>query len=360
MPGGSQGGIALAIGCLPLLLLAGCLGSVAMLGAGGLACSPATGISVDDSRLPGGAIGTGSWGGEQLKNAAIIMNVAAGMDLSVRDQTIGVMTAMGESSLRVIDHGDAAGPDSRGLFQQRDNGAWGSYEDRMDPARSARMFFDELKKVEERAAMEPTLVAHKVQRNRDSHHYAPYWSDAQKVVEALAEVASGGVVVDSRECTRPGSGGQPELSDDCGPVANNLRPSACRAYAALVAEFGEFWHPLGNVGCWDPREWDGGRGDHPVGQACDYHVAAPGTYPSAQMDARAIRVVQWMMDNHEALDVKYIIYDEHIWNPDKDDLGGTWEQAKRPHLSVGEAGVVAAHVDHIHLSTGPWYYANGR
>ena len=45
------------------------------------------------------------------------------MVLSLRDQAIGVMTAMGEYSLQVLEYGDAAGPDSRGLFQQRANGA---------------------------------------------------------------------------------------------------------------------------------------------------------------------------------------------------------------------------------------------
>ena len=89
--------------------------------------------AADPGNIPAEAVA--GYGKEQLQNARYIMHAAYRLGLTVRDQTIGVMTAMGESSLRVLDHGDAVGPDSRGLFQQRANGAWGSYEDRIDPHR---------------------------------------------------------------------------------------------------------------------------------------------------------------------------------------------------------------------------------
>ena len=128
----------------------------------------------------------GAYGPEQLANAAAIIDAGKALGLSVRDQTIGVMTAMGESSLRVVDHGDVAGPDSRGLFQQRANGAWGSLADRMDPTTSATNFFTALSRVQGRDSVAPTLVAHTVQRNADPQHYAKYWDDAVAVVTKLA------------------------------------------------------------------------------------------------------------------------------------------------------------------------------
>lgn len=127
---------------------------------------------------------------EQLVNAAHILRAGKDLGLSCRDQTIGVMTAMGESSLVVLDHGDAAGPDSRGLFQQRDNGAWGSYADRMDPYTSAISFFTALRRIDDRDALEPSIVAHRVQRNADPHHYRRYWAPAQDVVAALTGTSS--------------------------------------------------------------------------------------------------------------------------------------------------------------------------
>lgn len=140
---------------------------------------------VDLSLVPAGPIGVMGWKGEQLRNAAYIMNAAVDLGLSRRDQTIGVMTAMGESSLIVIDHGDAAGPDSRGLFQQRGQG-WGTYECRMNPTCSSQSFFRALMKVSGRDSMQPTIVAHTVQINADPNHYTKFWPDAEKVVAALA------------------------------------------------------------------------------------------------------------------------------------------------------------------------------
>ena len=139
--------------------------------------------TVDPATLPVQRVG--AYGPEQLANAAAIINAGKAMGLSVRDQTIGVMTAIGESSLRVVDHGDTAGPDSRGLFQQRGNGAWGSLADRMNPTASATSFFTALAGVQGRDAVAPTIVAHTVQRNADPQHYASSWDDAVAIVGAL-------------------------------------------------------------------------------------------------------------------------------------------------------------------------------
>ena len=137
-----------------------------------------------------GGRSTGAVSAEQLTNAASIVRAGQALGLSVRDQTIGVMTALGESSLRVVDHGDVAGPDSRGLFQQRDNGAWGSLADRMNPTESATSFFTALARVPGRDAMTPTAVAHAVQRNADPDHYAKYWDTAVSIVSRVAAGAA--------------------------------------------------------------------------------------------------------------------------------------------------------------------------
>jgi hypothetical protein len=146
------------------------------------ACEP-VGTSVSVSGVPAGPVA--GWSGEQLVNAALIMEAGEALGVDARGQVIGVMTAMGESSLTVVDHGDAVGPDSRGLFQQRANGAWGSYEDRMDPTISATNFFQAMLEVEGWQTLPPTLAAHKTQRNADPYHYARWWDDALEVAAAL-------------------------------------------------------------------------------------------------------------------------------------------------------------------------------
>lgn len=146
-------------------------------------CAPGEPVLPVDGTIP---LEVAGYSGVALQNAATIMRAGADLDVSRRGQTIAVMTAMGESSLQVLDEGDAVGPDSRGLFQQRDNGAWGSYEDRMDPYRSSQSFYTALVAVPQWETMEPTLAAHAVQRNADPYHYESHWAAAEAVVAALA------------------------------------------------------------------------------------------------------------------------------------------------------------------------------
>lgn len=138
------------------------------------------------------------YGDEQWANAATIVTAGRAAGLSDRDQTIGVMTALGESSLRNIDYGDwetsgVTNPDgsrttSIGLFQQQDS--WGTREERLDPYTAAVLFYramvDRVPEPE-RSSLEPTLVAHRTQVNRDPQHYAQYWDRAQQIVAALAQ-----------------------------------------------------------------------------------------------------------------------------------------------------------------------------
>jgi cell wall-associated NlpC family hydrolase len=78
-----------------------------------------------------------TFSGEQLSNARIIAQVGQSLGASQRDIQIAIMAALQESGLRNLNYGDR---DSIGLFQQRN--AWGSREQRLDPAESARMFFE--------------------------------------------------------------------------------------------------------------------------------------------------------------------------------------------------------------------------
>ena len=180
-----------AIIAAPVIVLGGALGGLLLLGSPSSACNPSTSLSatVRDAGAPQPVID--GYSGVQLVNAADIINAGAALGLGVRDQTIGVMTAMGESALTVADHGDQVGPDSRGLFQQRDNGAWETLADRMDPTTSATNFFKALQAVANRDSLAPTIVANKVQRNADPYYYETYWGPAVAVVEALTGTSTG-------------------------------------------------------------------------------------------------------------------------------------------------------------------------
>jgi hypothetical protein len=320
------------------------------------------GVVINTNSLPEEPVA--DYHGEQLLNAAYIINAGSALDLDAQDQKIGVMTAMGESSLRVLDQGDAVGPDSRGLFQQRDNGAWGSYEDRMDPTTSATNFFRALMEVDKEEAIgdevdvarQMSLIAHATQRNADPYHYASYWSAAEKVFNALAGIDLPGVPDDhsaAGNCVSSG-GGAPQISDQCAPVASpNLQASACRGYAAIQAEFGIEWP--GGVGCYHPRPWENPPMDHPKGLACDYMVATAdqGLMPSPEMHQQAIQVINWLIEHREALKIKYIIYEGHIWNPGNGDPVGSWATVKRYSSLYDTGNLTQDHFDHIHVSHHP-------
>ncbi|HEY8720854.1 hypothetical protein [Pengzhenrongella sp.] len=147
-----------------------------------VAVSPSAGASASGAGLP---TSIGPFGAQQVINATQVVIATGDLGLDVRGQVIAVMTAIGESTLINVDYGDVAGPDSRGLFQQRANGAWGSYSDRMNPRIAATNFGKALLRVPGWESMSPTLAAHAVQGNADPYHYAPYWGDAVLVVGTL-------------------------------------------------------------------------------------------------------------------------------------------------------------------------------
>lgn len=147
-------------------------------------CPPASPITIGKVIVPAGPIA--GYCQDRLVNAAQIMTAARSLGIGPHTQAIGVMTALGESGLRVLNYGDAAGADSRGLFQQRDNGAWGTLADRMDPFTSALHFFTRLVTMPGWRTLTPGQAAHAVQVNADPNHYDRYWDRAQLIVTELS------------------------------------------------------------------------------------------------------------------------------------------------------------------------------
>lgn len=148
-------------------------------------------VSEPDS-FPGS--GVAGWQGDQLENAAIIVHTASEQGFGRDGQILGVMAAMGESTLHNLDYGDwetsgFTNPDgtrttSIGLFQQQE--WWGSVETRMDPAASAALFYGRLAGLEGWQDMGPSDAIHRVQVNSDPNHYARFEEDAAAVVDALS------------------------------------------------------------------------------------------------------------------------------------------------------------------------------
>ena len=111
---------------------------------------------------------------DQAVNASLITAVAVQRGLPPRAASIALATAMQESKLRTIGHGDQAGPDSRGLFQQRPSQGWGTEEQVMDPYYAVNAFYDALVRIPGYETMEITDAAQQVQRSAYPTAYAQH------------------------------------------------------------------------------------------------------------------------------------------------------------------------------------------
>ncbi|GGU81363.1 hypothetical protein GCM10010260_12160 [Streptomyces filipinensis] len=154
---------------------------------------------------------------EQAVNAATIAAVGTGRGMPERAVTIALATALQESGLRNIEHGDR---DSLGLFQQRPSQGWGTEQQIMDPAYAAGIFYAHLAKVPDYAALPLTEAAQEVQRSGYPEAYAKHEPDAKLLAAALTGRAAATLTCD----------GRPE------PAARATGPDAVRA--ALVGDFG--------------------------------------------------------------------------------------------------------------------------
>ena len=121
----------------------------------------------------------------QTEYAALIAGVSVQRGLPARAASIAIATAIQESSLRNLDYGDDAGPDSRGLFQQRPSTGWGTQEQVMDPYYATNAFYDALVKVPGYTELPLTVAAQEVQRSAFPEAYADHESEGRAFASAL-------------------------------------------------------------------------------------------------------------------------------------------------------------------------------
>lgn len=371
--------LAFAVSVLLVVVVGGCGATVLLVGAAGIgqaaaACTPATGlpgtIPVSRSPAPTASVPTGSgslpvrigpYRGEQITNAAQVILAGQHLGIDARGQAVGVMTAIGESTLINVDHGDAVGPDSRGIFQQRANGAWGSYADRMTPRTAATTFYTALRQLPGWEQMAPTLAAHAVQHNADPYYYQPFWTAAVLIVGTLSgdpNLATELPATGALPCA-PGPAGGGGFTGPGGPFTPQacsvapdpstgtgcLTPRMAALYRQLVARG---WHP----GCYRPTDAVPGS-DHPLGRACD--APPTGTYgvlPDAAQKAAGDALAAALQASAALTGVHYLIWYGQIWSVDRASEG--W----RPYNGAGvyttaatsPGGITGGHFDHVHIS----------
>ncbi len=213
---------------------------------------------------------------DQTRYAAIIASAGLNRGLERHEVMIALATARQESKIRNISYGDTAGPDSRGLFQQRPSQGWGTQEQVMDPWYAADRFYQELESVPNYQSLSVTEAAQAVQRSAYPDAYARHEQLAAAFARALTEGEPGAL-----NCVlKPVAGAEPELS------AGELR-SLLGRFAKTLAE------------------------PHPVtrdGNVLQLRVDS---------DPNGWRLANWVLANAQAADVVTISYNGLEWDRQK-------------------------------------------
>ncbi|MER5471683.1 heavy metal transporter [Streptomyces sp. NPDC002685] len=143
---------------------------------------------------------------EQAVNAATISAIGTSRGMPERAVAIALATALQESGLRNIQHGDR---DSLGLFQQRPSQGWGTRKQIMDPTYAAGIFYEHLGKVPGYSRLPLTVAAQRVQRSGYPQAYAKHEPDATLLAAALTGRAAATLTCEGRPDATPAGGAAP-------------------------------------------------------------------------------------------------------------------------------------------------------
>lgn len=285
---------------------------------------------------------------EQAANAATITAVASQRRLPERAVTIALATAMQESALRNIEHGDR---DSLGLFQQRPSQGWGSERQIQDPVYSTGKFYEHLVQIPGYSRLPLTVAAQRVQRSGYPQAYAKHETNAALLTAALT-----GRRAAAFNCTTGPAGGEVEAG------------SPARLRARLVREFGSGVLPgqkpagapeasdstsasTSKVGL-DGLGKDGeraGTGVRPRGGEADGPRAAAGGDDSVvripvRRGQRGWELAHWAVANASEMHIEQISYRNRVWDASsseegwrpKDDAGGGDSGSRTVHVRLAK------------------------
>ncbi|MFC9805333.1 heavy metal transporter [Streptomyces griseoaurantiacus] len=289
---------------------------------------------------------------EQAENAATISAVGTSRGLPERAVTIALATALQESGLHNIGHGDR---DSLGLFQQRPSQGWGTRRQIMDPAYAAGAFYDHLVRVPGYARLPLTVAAQRVQRSGFPRAYAKHEPDARLLATALTGHSAATLTCEGRPAPTPAGG-----------------PDAVRA--ALVRDFGRQVLPAAGTGteagsgvgvrasvttapsAGDRGDAGGGDGG---GTRASVTVPVPRGAPAEGRTRRTgWELAHWAVAHSSALHIARVSYAGLEWS--RGGGAGEWRTVERPRPGAGAgedgknrgAGREAAGTDVVRIATG--------
>ncbi|HEY8985281.1 MAG TPA: heavy metal transporter [Streptomyces sp.] len=236
---------------------------------------------------------------EQAVNAATITAVGTNRGMPQRAVTIALATALQESGLRNLGHGDR---DSLGLFQQRPSQGWGTEAQVQDPAYSANIFYEHLEKVRDYAELPLTVAAQRVQRSGYPDAYAKHEPDATVLAAALT-----GRSAATLTCT-----GRPD--------ATVVKTGAEAVRAALVRDFGRKAVQAAGTASSSSAKAGArgeGQGEGPTatsgGQTVSLPVVGDTSSAGRSVPERGWQLAHWAVANSSALHIQRVSYAGRTW-----------------------------------------------
>ncbi|MFF2651191.1 heavy metal transporter [Streptomyces sp. NPDC058045] len=251
----------------------------------------------------------------QAVNAATISAVGTSRGMPPRAVTIALATAIQESGLRNLDHGDR---DSLGLFQQRPSQGWGTADQIMDPTYSAGRFYEHLAKVPGYTGLPLTVAAQRVQRSGFPEAYAQHEPDARLLSAALT--------------------GHSAASLSCGGGPAGRRGDPERVRTALVRDFGRgvldeaaATGPSDRAGTKRPRPGTSATGRTPAAGPGGAHTVTVPVPAGAERRRRGWELAHWAVANAAALHIERVAYAGRQWKPSAAGAGArAWRAADAP------------------------------
>ncbi|GAB2864605.1 peptidoglycan DD-metalloendopeptidase family protein [Nocardioides pacificus] len=277
--------------------------------------------------------------GEQARNAATIVKVGNDLGVPPQAHVVALATALQESGLRNLDHGDR---DSLGLFQQRPSTGWGSSAQIRNPVLATRAFYGRAAHTNnpgllDIAGWEQMRVSEAAQAVQRSGFPDAYADDEDLARRLLAQLDATTAALMS-EATDASACATPVGATTCAPtglaVEEGLKPDALAVLRCVQASFGP--HDYAGVG----ERSANSKSDHPKGLAVDVMIR---NWSTASGIAEGDAIAAWLQQHAREFGITYLIWRARIWNAG--DTG--WRPYSHPS---GATDPTSAHMDHVHVS----------
>ncbi|WP_326652378.1 hypothetical protein [Streptomyces sp. NBC_01750] len=255
-------------------------------------------------RTAAGAGSTYELSAEQAANAATISAVGTTRGMPERAVTIALATALQESGLRNIKHGDR---DSLGLFQQRPSKGWGTAGQILDPVYASGKFYEHLAEVPGYSRLPLTVAAQRVQRSGFPQAYAKHEPDATLLAAALTGRATRALTCD------PGRG------DKAGD-ASKVRAELVRAFGSEVL----------------PKAGAPGRTGAPAPREVSVPVRTTIGTDGGGAAQRGWELAHWAVARADGLRIDEVSYAGRVWSAKESGKG--WRAAGATSAETGARG----------------------